>query len=64
VLSNLVLLSDTEHRYAHSHPADFLAWIISEIGHERFEELERARNWPELTLQQMEELVVLYRSSI
>lgn len=52
------------HTYLDTHPANKRIFFINHIGPENYELLSRARYWPELTLQQMQDLITLYRSSI
>jgi hypothetical protein len=52
------------HRLAHEHPDAFRKWAAEEIGPENMELLEQAKNWDELDLAQMSDLINLYRSSI
>jgi hypothetical protein len=63
-LLNLLSLCAVCHRLAHEKPDEFRRWLDMEIGVEDFAILERARNWPELTLQQMDDLITLYRGRV
>jgi hypothetical protein len=63
-IANGITLCPDHHSFAHNHPSEFRAWCAEEIGRETYEQLEVARNWPELTLQQMEDLAHLYRGPV
>jgi hypothetical protein len=63
-IGNGLTLCTLCHRFAHDKPGDFRLWAIEEIGTEAMEQLDIARNWPELSLQQMSDLIILYRSSV
>jgi len=48
----------------HDDPVSARDWIAMEIGAENLDLLDRARNWPELTLIELDSLIALYRGSI
>jgi hypothetical protein len=64
VLLNLLSLCPVCHRFAHDKPDEFRDWVSLEIGVENCDTLDRAKNWPELTLAQMDDLIALYRGSV
>jgi hypothetical protein len=63
-LSNLLSLCPSCHRYAHSSPDDFRKWVVEEIGPEDYDQITQARNWDELSLSDMDNLIQLYRGSV
>ena len=64
MLDNGLSLCPTCHRFAHDNPDSFHSWASLEVGEERFELLERARYWPELTLGELDSLVMIYKNRL
>lgn len=64
LIDNGMSLCPSCHRFAHSQPDTFRSWVISEIGEENYAEIEAARNWRELALSELDDLILLYRGSI
>lgn len=48
----------------HNDPVSARDWLALEVGIENLDLLDRARNWPELTLAEMDRLIELYRRSL
>jgi len=63
-LLNLLSLCPVCHRFMHDDPVSARDWIAMEIGAENLDLLDRARNWPELTLGEMDALVTIYRNRL
>jgi 5-methylcytosine-specific restriction endonuclease McrA len=64
VSTNWLLLCADCHSSAHLHRDSFNSWAINEIGQENWAQLEAAKNWSELTLQELSDLAHLYRGSV
>lgn len=56
-LNNLISLCPMCHGFAHSNPDYFRSWVISEIGPDNYAEIEQARNYRELTLEELDSLI-------
>jgi hypothetical protein len=63
-LLNLLSLCPVCHRFMHDEPVQARDWLSMEIGVENLDLLDRARYWPEMTLSQLDDLILLYRGSI
>ena len=63
-LSNVLWGCRFCHNHLDTHPAEKRLFAIEEIGQEQYDLLSRARYWAELTLQQMDDLITLYRGSV
>ena len=48
----------------HDEPVQARDWLSMEIGVENLDLLDRARYWPELTLGELDSLVMVYRNRL